>query len=239
MGFDEEGVGAGGDGGFGEGGDEFALAAGGGAESAGEHGGMGGIKTDGEAKLLHDGNGAHVADEIVVAKRGAALSEDDARGAAGGEFFDDVFHVPRREELPFFDVDGGGRLRGGGEEIGLAAEKGGDLDDVANSANKGSFFGRVDVGDDGEIEFPLDALEDFESFVKARTAERLERGAIGFVVGGFKDELKGEGGEELFERAGGAEGEVFALDDAGAAKDGERLIGSNEKVFDRDEFHTR
>ena len=47
-----------------------------------------------------------------------------------GDFFDDVGHVPGGEELGFFYVDDAAGFGGGDEEIGLAREEGGDLQDV-------------------------------------------------------------------------------------------------------------
>lgn len=191
---------------------------------------MGGVKADGEAKGLHDRDGAHVRDEIVVAKGGAAVGEDNPVVACRDEFVDDVLHIPRREKLPFFYVDGGGSEGGSGEDVCLATEKGGDLDDVAEGAGCGGVFGRVDVGEDGEVEFILNALENLEPFLEAGSAEGMDGGAVGFIVGAFEDEVEGEVAEDSFEFFSGTESELFAFDDAGAAKNGERLVGAYKKI---------
>lgn len=198
---------------------------------------MGRVKTDGEAKGLHDGDGAHVADEVVIAEGGAAVGEDDPLVARSDEFFNDVFHVPGGEELPFLDVDGGRSLGGSEEEVGLAAEKGGNLDDVAERAGAYGLFGSVDVGEDGETEFGADALENGEAEFKARSAKGVDRGSVRFVVGALEDELKGKGAEDLFELLGSFESKVFRFDDARAAKNSERLMIPDKKRANGDVFH--
>lgn len=187
VGFDKEAVGAGGDGGAGQDGGQVRAAAGETAHAAGFLGGMGGVHDGGEAEFFHIGEGGHVADELVVAKGGAAFDEGDAVIAGGGDFFDDVFHIPGGHELGLFDLDafaGGG---GGDEEVGLAGEEGGDLDDIEDLAGGSGLLGQVDVGEDGEGEFAADLLEDFEAFLETGTAEAGQAGAIGFIEAGLED----------------------------------------------------
>ena len=81
------------------------------------------------------GSAAHVYDEIVVAEGGAALGEGDALVAGVADLLDGVTHVRRGDELAFFDVDGAAGVGGGDEEIGLAAEEGGDLEQEVDVAD--------------------------------------------------------------------------------------------------------
>ncbi len=186
---------------------------------------------------MHDGDGAHVADEIVVAKGSSSVGEDDFFLAAGKELVDDVFHLEGREKLPFFHIDGGRALPSCNNEVGLAAEKGGDLDDVADGAGDGGFFGGVDVGEDGEVEFALDAGEDFESFIHARSAEGVDRRAVGFVVGGFENELKRVAAKDLFQLFGCTESELLRFNNARAANDCKRMLFSNDEILDGHFLH--
>ena len=80
--------------------------------------------------LAHDRQAAHVADEVVVAERGAALAHHDRlfvdAGRLGGapRLVDDIRHVVRRHELRLLDVH---RLARGGDrmdEVGLPREEG-------------------------------------------------------------------------------------------------------------------
>ena len=106
-------------------------------------------KTTG-AKAAHDGERAHVDDEVVVAEAGSALGEEDAGVAGRRDLFDGVVHVPGGDELAFLDVDGAAGLCGGDEQVGLAAEEGGDLEDVDGFGGDGAVGGFVDVGEDGK-----------------------------------------------------------------------------------------
>ena len=72
----------------------------------------------------------HVYHEVVVAEAAAAFGEEDPAVAGVGDFFDGVLHVEGSYELALLHVDGAPGLGGGDQEIGLAAEKCGDLEHV-------------------------------------------------------------------------------------------------------------
>jgi len=69
--------------------------------------------------------------------------------AGGADFFDDMDHVLGSEELAFFDIDGAAGATGGNEEVCLAAEEGGDLEDVGDFGGGAGLGGFVDIGEDG------------------------------------------------------------------------------------------
>jgi len=231
MRFEKKGVAADSYGSFGKMGDKFALPAGGSPKRAGELHRVGGVKADGMTERLHDGDRSKVADEVVVAKRGASIGEKNAVATNGSEFFDDVFHVVGREKLPFFHIDGCGRSSRGGNEIGLATEKGGDLDHVTEGACEGGLFRRMDVGDDGQAEFILHALENGKPFFEAGPAEREDGGAVRFVVGGFENEGKGVPCEDFLEFFSAKEGVPFAFHDTGAAEEGKFLPRADRNIL--------
>jgi hypothetical protein len=85
--FHEEAVHAGGDGGAGEDGCEFAVAAGGSAESAGALDRVGGVENDWQTLLADPVERAHVGDEVVVAEGGAALGDEETLAAEGAHFW--------------------------------------------------------------------------------------------------------------------------------------------------------
>ena len=53
-----------------------------------------------------------------------------------GDLGDDVLHVPGRQELALLDVDDLAGLRGGDQQVGLAAQEGRDLQDVDDAARR-------------------------------------------------------------------------------------------------------
>ena len=130
VGFEKNSIDACGDSGAGERLDEFRLAAAGVALATRELNGVSDVEDDGIAEFGEDGKGAHVHDEILVAEASAAFGEDDLGVAGASDFFGDVAHVPGRKELRFLYVDDAAGFGGGDEEIGLAREEGGDLQDV-------------------------------------------------------------------------------------------------------------
>ena len=133
------------------------------------------------------GDGGEVVDEAVVAEEGAAFGEEDVFVAGAVDFFDGVGHFPWGHELAFFDVDGFAGLSGGLEEVGLAAEEGGDLQEVDGVGGGDGLVGFVDVGGDGDADLIADGGENFEAFVQAEAAIALGAGAVGLVEGGFED----------------------------------------------------
>ena len=58
-----------------------------------------------------------------------------------------MLHVPWREELPLLDVDRAAGARRGDEQIGLAAEKGGDLQHVDRLRGDRALRGLMHVGE--------------------------------------------------------------------------------------------
>ena len=150
--------------------DELALTAGGVALSAWELDGVGGVKDDGGSVLCHDGEAAHIDDEVAVAEGGSAFAGEDIGIACGVGFFDDIVHVPRGEELTFFDIDGDACGGDVGDEVSLTAKEGWGLEHVDGLCGDSGLAGFVDVGDDGDVEGLADLVEGIEAFVHADTA---------------------------------------------------------------------
>lgn len=88
---------------------------------------MGGVENDRVSGFSHDRERAHVVDQRVGAKARAPLGQQDVRVASRGDLGGDVLHVPRREELPFFDVDGATGLPGDEQQVCLTAQKSRDM----------------------------------------------------------------------------------------------------------------
>ena len=125
---------------------KFALTARPVAEAARLRHGMGRVEHDRVAGLRHDRQRAHVDDQRVVAEARAALAQQDLLVAGRGDLCGDVLHVPRRQELALFDVD---RLAGRArrqQQIGLAAEKSRDLQDIDDFGHRRALFAFVHIG---------------------------------------------------------------------------------------------
>ena len=117
----------------GEDGDELRLAP---ADSVSSRGCLHGVRAveDDRREAAHDGQRAHIDDEVVVAEARAAFGEEDAGIAALANLLDGMAHVPWGDELALLHVDctSGlcGGLSGGDEQVGLAAEERRNLENV-------------------------------------------------------------------------------------------------------------
>ena len=105
---------------------------------------------DHRRELAHDGQRAHVDDEIVVSERRSALGEEDLVVAGFANLGDSVTHVPRRNELALLDVHGASGLSSGDEQISLAAEERGNLEDVDDFRHTLHVDGFMHVGEHAE-----------------------------------------------------------------------------------------
>jgi len=97
------------------------------------------IEDDRVSEAPHDGEAAHVDDEVIVAEGRAALGQQNGLVALRQDLVDDVLHVARRHELSLLDVHRLARRRRRQDQIGLPAEKGGNLDHVEDLG------GRIDL----------------------------------------------------------------------------------------------
>lgn len=221
VGFHEDACDARGDGGAGEQGDVFALAARAFAKAAGLLDGMGCIEDHRAAGLGHDRQAAHVGNQRVVAERGAPFAQQEGIGIVAGGLRgvaclgDDLLHVGRGHELGLLDVHRLARGGNGGDEIGLPGKEGGRLEDIDHLRDGFGLACLVHVGQHGQARFGADLFEDAQAFIHARAAKRLVRAAVGLVEGTFEDQRYPKAAGDLSQGFGNREGEGLALDDAG------------------------
>ena len=64
------------------------------------------VKDDRIPIASHDRQRPHVANQRIVSETGASLRHQDALIAGVRNFGDNLRHIPWRQKLPFFDVDG-------------------------------------------------------------------------------------------------------------------------------------
>ncbi len=173
----------------------------------------------------------------MIAEADPALGDEDARIAGAGHFRDRVRHVVGRQELALLDVDDAARLRGRDQQIGLARQEGGDLQDVDDVGGRLRLRRVVDVGEQRDAVARLDRGQHAQPFVEARTAEGGSRRAVGLVERGFEDERDARGARDLDEPAGDLGRVPFALDDARAGDQHERAAAAERDVAQCDRDH--
>src|SRR6185369_5205052 len=185
---------------------------------------MRGIEHHGAAGLAHDGEPAHVDDQVLVAEAEAALAHQYLLVAGALRLFDHVLHLPRREKLALLDVERLALLRGVADEIGLPAQESGRLHHV----HHGSHFreGRVlmHVRENGDADLLLDLGEDAQAFFHSRTPVALARGAVRLVEGALEDVRDAEPGGVLFELARHVEAELLGFQRVRSGNEEERPV---------------
>lgn len=189
VGFEEDAVGAGREGGAGEGRYEFALAATDAAGCAGKLHTVGGVDDCGVPVAGHDAEAAHIDDEVLVAEGRAPVGLPDFFRAGFFELIGHKLHFVRGEELAFLDVDRTVGRGGRDEQVSLAAEEGGDLEGVDNGTDCGALVGRVDISDRLESIFGFDSVEDFHAAFEAGAAIAADRGAVGLIEGALEKDI--------------------------------------------------
>ena len=82
-----------------------------------------------------------------------------------GHLFRGAGDIVRRDELPLLDVDDSPGAAGRQQQVGLAAEKGRNLQDVRDFGGGLGLRGLVNVGQDGEA-LGLDARQDAQALAR-------------------------------------------------------------------------
>jgi hypothetical protein len=115
---------------------------------------------------------------------------------------DDIAHVGGRQKLPFLDVH---RLAGSGDgldEIGLATQEGGRLQDIDNAGNRSDIFLTMDIGKYRYANLAAHFREYLQTGVDARPALRPTRAAVGLVVRGLENVRQPEARTDFFQLSG-------------------------------------
>ena len=130
-------------------------------------------------------------------------------------------HIPGRDELALLDVDGAAGFAGGDQQVGLAAEEGGDLQDIDGSAATSQWPGSCTSVSTGR---PVRwrSAEDARALLQAGAAETVDAGAVGLVVAGLEDVRDAEVGGDALDGVGQGARMGLGLNDAGAG-DQEKL----------------
>ena len=148
--------------------------------------GVGDVNNHGNAVALHDGYATEVDDEVLIAEGGAAFGKHDVVVSKIGEFVHHMSHGLGGKELSFLHIDATSCPGGGFEEGGLAAEKGGYLQNVYEGGRHLGIMFTVNVGNNGNPVSVADGLEDVKTGLVADAGEGIDTGSVGFAIGGFE-----------------------------------------------------
>ena len=148
-----------------------------------------------------------------------------------------MLHVPGGEELALLDVDCGAGLAGGDQEVGLAAEEGGDLQDIDCLGGWAAVFAFVNVGQDGDAVFLANVSEDLQASDHADAAWGGAAGAVGLVVARLEDQGDVQAGRDLDEGGGALVGMLSTLDLARARDENKRQVIADGDLADDDVGH--
>ena len=114
------------------------------------------VENDRIAETPHDGERAHIDDEIVIAERRAAIRHRQIRIARFLHFFNHIFHVLGRQELSLLHIDRDARLCRAVDEIRLAAEKRGDLHHIQHASRRCELRDVMHIREHRDAEFFFD-----------------------------------------------------------------------------------
>ena len=180
------------------------------------------------AGRTHDGQTAHVAYQVPVAKGRSAFAAHEAIGIKSGFLSsraglgNHVGHIAGSEELPLLDIDGFARLRTGPDEVRLAAKESRRLKHIHDRRDRRHFRFGMHVREDRHAYFSSHLGEDLEPLFHAQTAETLSGGAVGLVVAGLEDVRDTEFGGDLLHLMGNVERHRFGFDHAETGNEKER-----------------
>ena len=151
---------------------------------------MSGIENDLTVQALHPINGSHVSDKVIIAEGGPPFGEKEGFTAGGVQFFGNICHVPGRQKLTFFDIDHPAGRGGSNDEVGLPAEKSGDLEHIDEFAGDLCFLGGVDIGRHGNSQFPADLSQQGTAIAHPGAPEGFNGSPVGFVVRGLENKSR-------------------------------------------------
>ena len=197
---------------------------------------MGGVHDHRIAGARHDRQRPHVGHKGVVAKTHAAFGQQDVFVAGRGDLVGHIRHAFRGEKLALFDVDDGTGFARSDQKVGLAAQKGRDLDDIDHRRRCIGLFDVVDVGQHRHAH-GAHGLEHLEPALHAKAAPAFERGAVGLVIAGLEDILRPSGTAYLCHVPGDHLGMGQAFKLTGAGDHQQRPVIGHREIADLHVFH--
>ena len=182
-------------------------------------------------ELAHDGEGAHVNDQIVITKARAALGHKYLTIAGIATLVDSVLHVPGRNKLPLLDVHGTAAERRRHDQIGLAAEKRRNLQNIHHLGHSRHVGNLMHVGEHRYVHLILDLPEDAQAFLYSRPAIAADRRAVRLVIRRFENKWEVQRTRHALDDLRHAQRVLFTLDHAGTGNE-KQIAGANADVID-------
>ncbi len=138
---------------------------------------------------------------------------------------------------PFLTFTARPDFRGGDQQIGLAAEKRGNLQHVGDFGYTLNIDGFMNIGKHRNVNCVSYLAQDTQSFADPETAKALDRGSIRFIVRGFEDVRHFQRACHAIDALRHLERVLFALNDARTG-DQEQLTATDLNVADLErQFH--
>jgi Nitroreductase family len=166
--------------------------------------------------LLHPVNGTHICHKVVVTESGTAFGEKERTAASTLQFCSNVFHIPGCKKLALFNIDHSPTCSGCENEVGLATQEGGDLEEVDVLRGDLDFLWGMNIGCDGHAGLAADLGEQFATVTDVCATKGTYRGAVCLVVGSLEDKLRAEIGANPLELACHPSSEGGTLNHAGS-----------------------
>ena len=166
--------------------DHFGLPAGHAARLVGLLQRMGNVHNHGITEVLHRRDAAHIDDQVVITEGRAPVGQHHVRIARIADFPGGEGHRFRSEKLSLFDIDDLAGLRGGNQQIGLAAQESRYLQHVDVFGGDRSLFRVVDIGHYRHAESAPDVGQQFQRLFIADPAERVEPRTVRLAVRRFE-----------------------------------------------------
>src|SRR5580704_6525216 len=182
-------------------------------------------------EFAHDGERAHVDDQIVIPETRPAFSEKYLRIACLAALLNRMPHIGRGNKLAFLNVHCSPAQSSSDHQVGLTAEERGNLQHVHDFRNFANVRGLMHISQHRELKVVFDLLQNAQTFFQSRPAKTAYGCAIRLVVAGFENKRKLQRPRHTLDDLSHPDGVLFALDHAGPGNE-KQIAGSYANIAD-------
>jgi hypothetical protein len=183
---------------------------------------------------LHPWNGAHVTDELPVAKTRATFGQKETLVANLGHLVNYMTHIPWSHELALLDVHDFAGLSSRLEKIGLPSQKGRYLEHIADFRHRSRLVTFMNIRKHRQPGQLFHTLECPQPLLETWPPERFGRRSICFVKRGLENQGDSQPFYQLLESFGNPQSQIMRLNHARAGNPQEGLAWSTRKPTNRD-----
>ncbi len=180
---------------------------------------------NGRRKRSHGRKTAHVHHQVLVAEHRSPLRQPHPFIAPFPHLVHGEAHGFWGDELAFLDVHHLARVRSRVQQVGLAAQEGGNLQDVHVSRCQCRLRGRMDVGDDGHPEPGAHLGQDLQRLLVPDAPEAVPARAVCLAVRPFENEGQVQPATDVHQGFRNFHRAFTAFDGTGAGDDLELVPG--------------